>query len=759
MLAVASVGLRAQLPAPPNAASQFDITGFLQSATLDGVGSGMAQGGHLVVNGHTVTVPSTTIVIMPATALTWAELFATAPPPYTGIATGMAIDDGPTPPMGSYQVHVVGNKVGGVYIAGLITIAQDALNSGAGYINFIDYATGEIFVGGTTADRSTGARVAINDPVGRYGRVVSPDTRFTVDSENPTIRSVTGYPMCLPRVAPPTVDPQCPQSNRAGVAPAFFGTFTMNAYAVGSATGPLDPRFQAPFEIGDYVTFAGTLVHDGATPTAASVAVSPFNTYISAHTIVDNIAIYTSPGTDPAYVAIDVALMGTGGVTAAGLTEAAARTRFEGFSTDVTRNVHLFGIDVISPSGATGDRDWGRVGVDNGIVALGGAVAGRWRFRPPCTATVVGPNTKGCTPPASGTFVPATREVRAVIENTTGTQAARIVAANGLTTGQYHAPIAEYIFPEQIPGAPVPPANFETMPFLASGGYTSAGGFVASASLTGPFPPFDPGTVAVGALNPWPADAAPLPPPPVPPSVVITGPASVGSGETATFNGAGSSIPSPPPATATFLWTATKGTFVNASVPIVTYQAPAGLTAAETQTISLTVTDSATGLSSTNSVSVTLVPQLLPQVTLNPVGPLTVQTGTNVNLGAACTDLNTPPATPCRFVWTQTNAGAPGVPTVLSPNPSAPSNNGNISIRPVLALGQPAATVQLAVVATNTKGVASAPQPISITVTPIPDTVTVTGVVYRAGKQRLDVTATSSVVSPNVILVLQPYLT
>jgi hypothetical protein len=138
---------------------------------------------------------------------------------------------------------------------------------------------------------------------------------------------------------------------------------------------------------------------------------------------------------------------------------------------------------------------------------------------------------------------------------------------------------------------------------------------------------------------------------------------------------------------------------------------------------------------------------------------LTVTTNQNVNLGAACTDLNTPPATPCRFVWTQTNAGAPGVPTVLVPNPSLPSNNGNISIRPVLALGQPAATIQLAVVATNTKGVASAPQPISITVTPIPDQVTVTGVVFRAGKQRLDVTATSNVVSPNVILMLQPYLT
>jgi hypothetical protein len=179
-------------------------------------------------------------------------------------------------------------------------------------------------------------------------------------------------------------------------------------FFLGSATGPLDPRVQAPFEIGDYVTFAGTLVKDGATPTA-----SPWpgaaSTYISAHTITNNIAIYTAAGIDPAYVAIDVALMGTGGVTAAGLTEAAARTRFEGFSTDVTRIVHLFGIDVL-PTGQTGDRDWGQVGVDTGIVALGGAVAGRWRLRPPCTATVIVPETKDAPLPTG--VHPTPREVR-----------------------------------------------------------------------------------------------------------------------------------------------------------------------------------------------------------------------------------------------------------------------------------------------------------------------------------------------------------
>src|SRR4029077_15926667 len=115
-LFAASVGVRAQLPTPANAASQFDITGFLQSATLDGVGGGLLQGGHLMVNGHTVTVPSNTIVILPANALTWAELFTTAPAPYGPVATGLAENDLPAP-LTTYQVHVVGNKVGGDFRA------------------------------------------------------------------------------------------------------------------------------------------------------------------------------------------------------------------------------------------------------------------------------------------------------------------------------------------------------------------------------------------------------------------------------------------------------------------------------------------------------------------------------------------------------------------------------------------------------------------------------------------------------------------
>src|SRR5436305_3939502 len=87
----------AQLPVP--ASSQFDITGFIQSATLGGAGTGSGigatQGGFLTVNGHVITVPSNTIVILPASALTWKELFVAAPPPYPGPGPGRAGGDVP----------------------------------------------------------------------------------------------------------------------------------------------------------------------------------------------------------------------------------------------------------------------------------------------------------------------------------------------------------------------------------------------------------------------------------------------------------------------------------------------------------------------------------------------------------------------------------------------------------------------------------------------------------------------------------------
>src|SRR5512140_122751 len=334
LLAMASIAV-AQLPVP--ASSEFDITGFIQVATLGGAGSGAGvgahQGGFITVNGHLITVPSETIVILPANALTWQELFAQAPAPYGPTQTGMALADLPAP-LTTYEAHVVGNRVLGgpggadVYIAGLIWISQQGLNSGQGFINCINYATGELRIGGVIGNCSAGARVQLNDPLvaaigtGRYGRPTTPDPRFTSDQDNPTISSMTGFPMCVPRVlADPNIvgnpdDPLCPVTQRplvgniACAAPATAGvpctSFTTNDPILLPGVPPV-PTIQAPFEVGDYVTFAGTLVADPGVTAGPTAGPWPgiANTYISAHTIVNNASIYTAGGTNPAYVTVN----------------------------------------------------------------------------------------------------------------------------------------------------------------------------------------------------------------------------------------------------------------------------------------------------------------------------------------------------------------------------------------------------------------------------------------------------------------------
>jgi hypothetical protein len=102
-----------------------------------------------------------------------------------------------------------------------------------GYIDKIDYASGTLTI---EVDGGSGALVRINDPTGAFGRanINSPfaaffDERFCVDPENPTIRSATGFPMCVPRSDPVTADdPLCPKANRPTLTDGSFNpAFTM----------------------------------------------------------------------------------------------------------------------------------------------------------------------------------------------------------------------------------------------------------------------------------------------------------------------------------------------------------------------------------------------------------------------------------------------------------------------------------------------------------------------------------------------------
>lgn len=755
LLAMASVA-GAQLPVPSS--SQFDITGFIQSATLGGPGTGAGtgahQGGVIIVNGHVVTVPSETIVILPANALTWQELFAQAPAPYTGVATGMALADVPAP-LTTYEARIVGNRVLGgpggadVYIAGLIWISQQALNNGQGFINCINYATGEIRVGGPIGNCSAGTRVQLNDPAvgltgtGRYGRAVTPDMRFMVDQDNPTVRSVSGFPMCIPRVlADPQIpgnpdDPLCPLTQRpvsvAGAPPVFSTLFTMNNPVTLPGVPP-DATIQAPFEVGDFVTFAGTLVQDAtpATPTAGpwpGIA----NTYISAHTITNNVGIYTWAGTSPAYVAIDVSFIGTGGLTVIGANEAAIMTRFEGFSTDTSRVVHLYGIDLNPSTGAPSDRDWGTIGVDPGPAK--GAATGRWRYRPPCGLTVPDPtNFKDCTGPPTNSYLPPTREVRAVVEGAWTPGGPQTTYANGIIAGQYHAPMADYRFPENLPGKPVVENNFNSIPFLAAGGYTSSAGTL------------------VKVLDPWPSSTPPPPPPcTVAPVAVTGGPYTDSSGGSITLNGSAVTADTP----VTFLWTAAAGTFSNPNIANPVYTAP---TVGTLTNVGLTLTVTTCGGTGVSSTIVAVNGASAP--TVNHVPPLTLFSGAAGSMPVTGSDPNIPAAVPLFFAATQ--AGVPALNNfTVTQGPNPPGTSATITFNaPVLPLGQvTTSVVNLKITATNTANLVSAPEFTSVTVTPLPDAITPTSAQYRVNNKRLIITANSSVISPNVNLFLQSYVT
>src|SRR5512146_30175 len=64
---------------PPPA--QFDVEGFIQDATLDTTGAictptdPLLAGGTITINGQKIIVPCNTILQLPATSMTWAQLF------------------------------------------------------------------------------------------------------------------------------------------------------------------------------------------------------------------------------------------------------------------------------------------------------------------------------------------------------------------------------------------------------------------------------------------------------------------------------------------------------------------------------------------------------------------------------------------------------------------------------------------------------------------------------------------------------------
>jgi len=803
-------------PAPPiqppregNFPTGFQITGFLQYASLDAT-PGLCNkddnpaptpanpplpaqckitGGWVEVNNNVIRIPQSTVVVFPNTLLTWEEAFELNPNTHQTdpvFQTGLAMSDTVRFP-GTYQINIQGNIVNGQYIAGLVFMFQDPANFTQGYIEKFDYANGVMWV--------NGMRVQINDPPitftvpnpdgtplldgsgnptiltkGRYSAGKSADPRFAVDQNNPTVTSQTGYPMCIPSVSPyidgsdgsegPSLsllnpeaqqDPQCPEKNRPRdptTGTLLVPIFTMNQVGDPATVEnpiPQDPLLEMPFEVGDFVNIIGTLEMDDQGPFITATDVQALT-----------VGAYTTPGTDPAYVIEEVVIQGTGGVDQAVFPqEAGVRTRVEGFTTDVGRQIDVGAIDQDCNGNLTfREPAWAsNFPVEPGPPGIG--VKGRWRMRFP----------------QGGNFLPAVQNVGARVSGSLPGK-----NKNGLTYSEYQLPSSEFIFPEnQVPGSRQPASNFKDILFLDNGmGQLPmvSDVFDSSQIQLGQQPsPFYPNQL-MGQLNPFPDNT--LPPLTCVPGQITTlavpkytsNPNPPFAGVTVTLDGTGSNPPTGP-----FTW----AQVINPGDPIVTlsdvnaakptFVVPT-IAGAQNLTFSLLVGNNGTNGSSVppSALATLIVPVIiappgtapvvnatasgpnpdvqLPGGPIVPPGPvtgttITVASGAPVTLSATCVDPAQAAGTPCNstFTWTLVS------PAALPPDASLSATTGSPVIFQAGTVPEltPAQTFVFQVTATSSvsPNLVSAPATVTVIVRPATDTIVISNIVYRRTKGRL----------------------
>ena len=519
----------------PGTAQGFTVVGFLQDASVgyddcpDLQGSPLRWGGSAMVNGLRITIPCNTILQMPASTFTWAELFDARSNTTNATAANTPLvpltlpRPGTTIPAGSFrypstEVTIVGNVVSGRHVAGLVFISQQSLNSGVGYITDFDYANSVIYISSAPGTGRV-VRLQLNDTRGRFGNKNSPDRRFNVDDENATIRAATGYPMCVPRSDPATkADPLCPMRNRplvapkcrdfaaAGVtlssgvdlSPPVSGQIYCTSFVMGppeeaarTTNLPLSTE-QAPFVVGDYIVYSGTLLQgNGSRPDTISV-----------HTIDANVGIYTQPDTLPSYMMITGATVSAESprVFNGILQEAPDRLVLEAMTTDVNSVVDIYFVDLdpvlggeslrwITPrtmTGGAGTLSRSGAIIDGGITTqFTGPVPGRVRIRAgKATPGIMFSPTRYlrivarslCDPENINAKVLPHPLSQAPDQATVGQPRAtvpcveQLIAANSFKTGQFLAPTTNFIFPEAIiPGDPTAANDFWDYGFLVNG--------------------------------------------------------------------------------------------------------------------------------------------------------------------------------------------------------------------------------------------------------------------------------------------------
>jgi hypothetical protein len=295
------------------------------------------------------------------------------------------------------------------------------------------------------------------------------DDRFSSDPGNAPVAAETGFPMCVPRFDPTVKDdPACPRDNRAPAPDT--GRFTcgpVSAEPTAPAYSLCQPGRPAPLLVGDYITFNGMMTEDS--PGSGTF-------FHAAHAVHAMAGIYTSPGRDPAYVFIEEALVGTLGEVFPSIDqEETSRFRTVGFTTDPSRRVEVFVIDIVG--NAESERRL------TTLTPSPVAQIGRVRV----------------TLPSKANFLPITRDVRYRIEGHTSGK-----VAGGLDSGQYTAPVGEYIYPENTRfGRPRLPVGvpFENFCFLKNGG--------GVLTTLGRGSPPDVSAIPIGGLLPFPASGHP----------------------------------------------------------------------------------------------------------------------------------------------------------------------------------------------------------------------------------------------------------
>ncbi|KAJ9656092.1 hypothetical protein H2201_008643 [Coniosporium apollinis] len=368
----------------------FTINGYLDGLSVN-TPTKFNSGGFIDVDGYHIRVPDNLLVNFPAAFVPWSNLFATgAPKAFLG--------------QGRYQVNVFGNIVGTEPRAGIIEFSQVLGGVAQGYIASIDYIGGSMKI-------ANGPTIRINDPNGKYGKAFTDIPEFTADDENPSISAFSGFPMCIPRVEPPAIDPLCPTANRP-------------AAAANPALAP-DATVMAPFRVGDYLEFSGVKLPNGE---------------IACYSIVANVDIRTTSGSKPSYIRMEDALIG---VIDADPNVEFAQSKFIGFSSDPDAFVTISAIDVDPCTGVETDRQIASA-------STGGVAANpRARFRYLSDRLAIGKYT---------------REYHITLNSGT------FVTKNNITAGQYRQPVTEWVFPELLAiGGTPPPVDFKDLSFLADG--------------------------------------------------------------------------------------------------------------------------------------------------------------------------------------------------------------------------------------------------------------------------------------------------